>query len=263
MENEKNITDQAERVDDKFMIRAFPKVTRRSSDDKRTTVVITTDGGDRHGTIIDPNGGVLDNYRQNPVFLINHDYDLLAGSGAELTVQNNQIVANIDDDMWDLEDERILPYYNKVKKGIMRSASIGFKPLKVEYEDEEGKPLDMPIIRKWELLEFSFVTVGSDPQALVTVRNYSKEKKEFTAQYKKDIKEIRESIEELRDSHIDLNKLSDLVKERLVQQPQEETVSQIREDKETASYSTVDWEKLKRDTITQTTNQILKGLGKK
>lgn len=250
-------------IQEDFMIRAFPKVTRRSSDDTRTTVVINTDGGDRHGTIIDPNGAQLDNYRQNPVFLINHNYDLLAGAGAELTVQNNQIVANIDDDMWDLDDERIVPYFNKVKNGIMRAASVGFKPLEVEYEDEDGRPLEKPIIRKWELLEFSFVTVGSDPQALVTVRNFSKEKKEYLEQTNKKFDEINEAIEELRESHIDLNKLSELVAERLDSQPPKETVEENREDESTAS-EPVEQEKLDETRIVNNIkDEILKTLGKK
>lgn len=250
-------------IKEDFMIRAFPKVTRRSSDETRTTVVITTDGGDRHGTVIDPNGAQLDNYRQNPVFLINHNYDLLAGAGAELTVQNNQIVANIDDDMWDLEDERIVPYYNKVKNGIMRSASVGFKPLEVEYEDEDGRPLEKPIIRKWELLEFSFVTVGSDPQALVTVRNYSKDKKEYLEQTETKLKELGDSIEQLRESHIDLDKLSKLVKERLDSQPPKETEPEVREDEGSAS-EPVEQEKLDETrVINNIKDEILKTLGKR
>jgi HK97 family phage prohead protease len=248
---------------DVFYLRAFPKVTRRSSDDTRTTVVISTDGVDRHGTIIDPNGAILDNYNQNPVFLINHDYDLLAGSGAEITVQNNQIVANIDDDMWDLEDERIIPYYNKVKSGKMRAASVGFIPREIEFENEDGEPRKEPIIRKWELLEFSFVTIPSNPEALVTVRNFSKERKEELENIVKSISDIQEEIRELRESslEVDLSKLTEFVAERLESQPLKDSELEARKGEGSASES-VDWDKLTQRTIEQTTNTILKKLGK-
>lgn len=150
---------------------------RRSSDNKRTTVIINTTVQDRHGTFIDPMGANMEDYRKNPVFLINHDYDLLAGNGATVELDGNRWKATVNDDNWDLEDPAIVRWYNKVKNGVMRMASIGFMPREIdwdyEYAGQDGRTRTGIMIRKWDLLEWSFVTVGSNPNALVTARHVS------------------------------------------------------------------------------------------
>lgn len=152
--------------------RYVPNTCRRSSDDKRTTITINTSTLDRYGTVIDPDGAIMDNYRKNPVFLINHDPNLLAGSGANIRMQDGKLIAEVDDDMWDQEDPQIQRWYNKVKNGTMRASSIQFNPLEWnEEEDEENGRFTR--ITSWELLEWSFVTLPGNPDAVRTARNLS------------------------------------------------------------------------------------------
>lgn len=146
--------------------------TRRDSDDRATSVVINTESVDRHGTIIAPEGGNLENYRENPVFLINHDEKLLAGT-SDVKLQNNQWVATVKDDDWDNEDSEISRYKNKVVKRIMRMASVGILPTKMG-EREVQENVSVPVIEEWDLLEWSFVTVGSNQDALIqNKRNFA------------------------------------------------------------------------------------------
>lgn len=182
-------------------IRTFEKCIRRSSDNKRTVVAINTSAEDRHGTIINPEGGDLSAYRNNPVFLINHDYGLLAGNGANVRLQNGQVIAEVDDTNWDLEDPEIAKFYNKVKKGFMRMASIGIIPKKIIWEEDEDGKRGTPVIDEWELLEWSFVTVGSNPEALVQVRNASisnKNLEQEVEELKGTVTTLTSTIEELQ-----------------------------------------------------------------
>ena len=142
----------------------------------RTTITINTDDEDRHGTIIEPEAARLDNYDQNPVVLINHMRSLVAGTSA-VSLRNGQLVANMEDEDWDLDDPDIERWFNKVKNGIIRAASIGFRSHEVEKEliDPDGDPYDYSNVRyritDWELLEWSYVSVPSNPGALVTERS--------------------------------------------------------------------------------------------
>ena len=142
--------------------------------DERTTVTINTVEEDRHGTVIEPSGADLSQYHRNPVVLINHDYDLLAAHSA-VTLSDGRLVAQQTDADWDLDDPAIARWHRKLKKGLLRAASIGFMATRVERElrDPDG-PDDWTNRRyrivEWVLLEWSYVTVPSNPGALVTAR---------------------------------------------------------------------------------------------
>lgn len=145
----------------------------------RTTVTINTADEDRHGTIIEPRGARLDNYKKNPVVLINHLHSLLAGTSS-VSLSGGRLVANMQDDEWDLDDPEIARWFSKLKKGFLRAASIGFMSHEIEREliDPDGDPYDWKNVRyrivDWELLEWSYVTVPSNYNALVTQRELAR-----------------------------------------------------------------------------------------
>ena len=161
---------------------------RKSSDGQRLTVTVNTTDEDRHGTIILPTGARLERYNDgNPIVLINHDHTLPAatssvgirgeGLGADLQ-------ANVEEDDWDLDDPEIERWHRKVTRDnpIVRSASIGA----LFHEWMPGREFDgieallgrevrpnerLPrVITDWELLEWSFVSVPSNPSATVDAR---------------------------------------------------------------------------------------------
>jgi predicted DNA-binding protein len=173
----------------------FTNEIRQSSDGSKTVAVINSGALDRHGTIIDPDGVDLGNYSRNPVFLINHDYDLLAGNGANIRKQDGKLIAEVPDEAWDVADPEIKKWFDKVKAGFMRMTSIGFMYDWNDVEEQErimpdGTTAKVPVIRKSELLEFSFVTVGSNPDAMVLSRNANKESIEI-------IKELKAMVNDL------------------------------------------------------------------
>ena len=141
---------------------------------ERTTVTINTVEEDRHGTVIEPAGADLSQYHRNPVVLINHDYDLLAGRSS-VSLSGGQLVASQTDADWDLDDPSIERWYKKLKRGFLRAASIGFMATRVERELRDSTGPDDWTNRRhriveWALLEWSYVTVPSNPGALVTAR---------------------------------------------------------------------------------------------
>ena len=177
---------------------------RESKDGDKVIAVINSKSLDRHGTVIDPAGVSLANYMQNPVFLINHDYGMLAGNGAAIRYQDDKLIAEVPDDAWDKEDADIMKWYRKVKSGKMRMTSIGFTYDYEDMEEEEridaeGNTVKVPVIRKSELLEFSFVTVGSNPDALVLSRMAPDEILEMLKEIKQGQKNMAEKLSRFAD----------------------------------------------------------------
>jgi phage head maturation protease len=173
---------------------------RQSSDGAKTVAVINSATVDRHGTIIDPDGIDLTNYMRNPVFLINHDYDLLAGNGANIRKQDGKLIAEVADESWDRKDPTIERWFQKVKDGILRMTSIGFMYDWADVEEQErimddGTKRTVPVVKKSELLEFSFVTVGSNPDALVLSRMARDEAGEYVKELNAKIADLSAKID--------------------------------------------------------------------
>lgn len=188
-----------------FAIRTTNEV-RRSSDQKSTVAIINTGALDRHGTIIEPMGISLDNYRKNPVFLINHNYNMLAGNGAVVRLQDGKLVAEVPDDAWDKDDPEVMRWYNKVKNGKCKMTSIGITyssdDVEVETRNIDGQDMEIPIIRKCELSEFSWVSVGSNPEALIVQRNLSNDLAASIEEIKNHILELTKTVSRMPDHEL-------------------------------------------------------------
>lgn len=144
------------------------KAARRDSDSNGTSVVINTNSIDRHGTIVEPKGIDTTVYKENNVFLINHQDNLLAGNSS-VDLKKDRWIAHVRDDQWHNNDPNIAPWEDKVKSGIMKMASVGILVKEVEdrvVETDEGE-VSVPAIIRSELLEWSFVTIGSNRDALI------------------------------------------------------------------------------------------------
>jgi hypothetical protein len=160
------------------------KVTRASTGD-RVDVTINSRTEDRHGTIILPRGARLERYNEdNPVVLINHEHSMVAGISTVSVRDAGEPVlqAQQREEDWDTEDQEIRKWYRKVmgEPQVVRSASIGAMFHEVvpgrDYDgierlvDTEGRdPRSLPdVVTDWSLVEWSWVTVPSNPEATVT-----------------------------------------------------------------------------------------------
>jgi HK97 family phage prohead protease len=117
---------------------------------------------------IDPAGWDVERYLKNPVVQWAHRYDIPAIGRAEIVAADKDGLRGVvifnekeyDPFGWAIGE--------RVRRGILRAGSVGFKILEIEIPDKEtGKDGTSLIFRKQELLEFSICNVPANPAALV------------------------------------------------------------------------------------------------
>lgn len=153
---------------------------------KREVVsIISTDAIDRDGEVVLPSGLKKKNYAGNPVVLVNHNYESLPiGKSLWIKTAGDKVLAKTY-----ITDKTQLgqDVFGLLQDGILNAVSIGFVPSK------SGAPTEKEIkarpelaaaknmIREWELLEYSFVTVPCNPEALTLAvsKGYSAETLKF------------------------------------------------------------------------------------
>jgi len=149
--------------------------------------VLSTFDLDRYGERIDPQGWDFKRYMQNPVVEWAHRYDIPAiGKMDNLTIDDDGLHGFVyfnskefDPFGWSIGE--------RVKAGVIRAGSVGFRVLEIEIPSkEDSKDGTFLIFRKQELLEFSICNVPANPFALaknkeqLTVNN---EKCDLTVPY--------------------------------------------------------------------------------
>jgi HK97 family phage prohead protease len=122
---------------------------------------------DRFGERIDPAGWDYKRYRDNPVVEWAHRYDIPAiGKIEGLTADDGGLHGLLV-----FNDKDYDPFGwaigERVKAGVIRAGSVGFRVIEIEIPDKEtGKDGTALIFRKQELLEFSICNVPANPFAL-------------------------------------------------------------------------------------------------
>jgi HK97 family phage prohead protease len=119
----------------------------------------------------DPAGWDFAAYLRNPVVQWAHRFDIPAiGRAADLFVDDGGLHGSIvfngkdfDAFGWGIGE--------RVRRGVLRAGSVGFRPLEVETVDRGkaeggGEKATRLIIRRQELLEFSICNVPANPWAL-------------------------------------------------------------------------------------------------
>jgi HK97 family phage prohead protease len=122
---------------------------------------------DRVGERIDPAGWEFKRFLDNPVVEWAHRYDIPAIGRAEGLRSDDKglhgVVVFNDKDFdpfgWAIGE--------RVKRGVIRAGSVGFRPLEVELPSkDDAKDGTALIFRKQELVEFSVCNVPANPFAL-------------------------------------------------------------------------------------------------
>jgi HK97 family phage prohead protease len=122
---------------------------------------------DRFGERIDPAGWDCKQYKDNPVVERAHRYDIPAigkieGLAADDGGLHGLVIFNDKD-----YDPFGWAIGQRVKAGVIRAGSVGFRVIEIEIPDKEtGKDGTTLIFRKQELLEFSICNVPANPFAL-------------------------------------------------------------------------------------------------
>lgn len=141
---------------------------------ERATFIASTAASDRYGDVVDQSSWLLDNYRQNPVIQVDHDYraDATVGRATSAEVRDGALIIEV---MWG-KNTRAQDVAEKVRDGLLSAVSVGFVPGRAErrsefpadhpyYADKTANPYGMAYFDN-ELLEVSVVAVPANADAL-------------------------------------------------------------------------------------------------
>ena len=159
---------------------------------KREVVgVISTNAIDRYHEVVEPSGVRLDNYRKNPVVLLNHNsFGLPIGKNLWIKSEGNGLIARTKFAETALGDDVLALY----EQGVMKAWSIGFMPIKWE----DGSETVRRRFTEWELLEYSAVTIPANPEAVTNALSIVHSSEIRSAlEHEMDIIGLRQEIAEL------------------------------------------------------------------
>lgn len=151
---------------DGVVYRAAKKTKTFDAATRSATFVMTDETVDSYGDIVKAKGANLDRFEANPICLLNHRSDLILGTWPTVERKPKALVGKAV-----LASEGTAPHvdmaFNLLSQDILRGASIGFMPTKVERRlDDDGEPMWSYIIHEWELYECSIVSIPANPAAL-------------------------------------------------------------------------------------------------
>jgi HK97 family phage prohead protease len=134
-------------------------VEKELNDTERTlTQYISTKTLDRGKDVMTPDGVMLDDYRKNPIVLFMHDYKLPIGRSLWQKPDSKGVLAKTKFGTVPFADD----VYSLHKEGILNGWSIGFKPKEWTFD----RDANITTYKKWELYEYSSVTVPMNQDAL-------------------------------------------------------------------------------------------------
>ncbi|MDE2342927.1 MAG: HK97 family phage prohead protease [Betaproteobacteria bacterium] len=138
------------------------------AEDRSVTVTCSTETLGRDEIILISSGIELDRYRQNPVWLWQHNPDWPIARATTIDVIDGKLVARVTFPAEGVS-ERADEIYGLVRAGVINAASTGFETIEAEPIDPK-RPDGGIRITRCELQEVSFVSIPAVPDALVTER---------------------------------------------------------------------------------------------
>lgn len=143
--------------------------TAEMIENRQAEFVISSEAVDSYGTVFKMDGWDLNRYLQNPIVCYQHrsfsdDPDNVIGL-SEVFIEGDELIGRVR-----FEDEDINAKAEKIRKkvnnGTLKMASVGARVKKATFGDEEkGEDPNILYFRKAELIEWSVVTVGANPDA--------------------------------------------------------------------------------------------------
>ena len=143
-------------------------ITEEQKEKRQAEFVISTEAVDTYDTVFKLDGWVLERYNRSPVVFYNHkswsdDPDMVIGT-SEVRVEGNQLIALLTLEEGNEIADKV---WRKIQAGTLNMASIGANVLEWRWGDfDKGENPDVIYFIRQELLEWSVVPVGSNPDAL-------------------------------------------------------------------------------------------------
>lgn len=155
---------------------------------RQAEFVISTEAIDSYGTVFRMDGWDLARYNQNPLVLYAHrshgnDPDDIIGTG-EVYRDGDKLIGRVTFETGDV-NPKAEKVFRKVQAGTLRMASIGAQPKEGHWGVKEAnEDPDVLYFDRQELLEFSIVPIGSNPDAL---KRNAQTIEDIKAEFTKDI----------------------------------------------------------------------------
>lgn len=124
---------------------------------------------DRFGDTVQPSGWVVDNFKNNPIALFNHNSSFPIGKWKNIRVTDKDLRADLELAPRGTSD-RIDEIRNLIDADILRATSVGFKPIEFEAINPKD-PWGGTNYTKHELVECSVVAVPANPNALAVAKS--------------------------------------------------------------------------------------------
>jgi hypothetical protein len=161
------------------LVRELPKNAEES---RVVSFILSTMERDRHGTVLNQENWMLDNYRKNPVVAYQHsltggmctdpDPDFVVGKDIDTHLEGKKaerrLIGNVEFEPADINlmAEKV---FRKVMFGSLNMASVGFLPVGKGWygmkEEDMGGEHETYYFEGQELLEWSIVNIPSNPGA--------------------------------------------------------------------------------------------------
>lgn len=136
---------------------------------RQVEFVISSEAVDTYRTVFVQDGGNFSRFTPKGIVLYAHDShssdeDNVLGYG-EIVRDGNITIGRVTFEPKEI-NEKAEKIFRKIENGTPYMASIGFEPVKASFGDRNaGEDPDVLYFREWNLLEFSVVPIGSNPDA--------------------------------------------------------------------------------------------------
>lgn len=157
----------------KFAVReaVLRALTPQQIENREAEFVISTEAVDTYGTVFKSSGWDLTRYTKNPIVAYGHrtwdaEPDNIIGT-SEVRIEDNMLIGKVrfEDAETNPKAEKI---WKKVQAGTLRMASVGANVMEWRWGDETlGEDKNTIYFIRTELLEWSIVPIGSNPDAHV------------------------------------------------------------------------------------------------
>lgn len=144
------------------------EVSAPDDDQRAVTVVCSTETLGRDDIILVSTGIELNRYRQNPVWLWQHNPDWPIARAAQIDVKDGALIARVQFPPEGVS-ERADEILGLIRAGVINAASTGFETIEAEPIDPKDPRGGVRIVR-CELHEVSFVSIPAVPDALISER---------------------------------------------------------------------------------------------
>jgi HK97 family phage prohead protease len=249
-------------------MKTYTYIVKRAKSKKKqsekVSFIASTSSPDRYGDVINQKGWITDNYRKNPVVLLNHDSSQLPIGRGNVSIRNDQLVIDVE---FDDEDPRAQEVKRKAQNGFMNAVSVGFRPL------ESTSRSDLPKDNKYygtrgmyyskaELLEVSIVTIPANGEAtMLEQKFFNTMKEDLLTEMKsiiqenmniyKHILEVKEEDDRYIVSFAKIQEAEQETEQEEIEEIEEEEIEEAykeeEEEKEISEESTEDMEEEKKE----------------